>query len=83
MRPDERREFLKILVAHEQTVNVCQACAETTRDLAAEVKRGSIPSREALTDTITAAETVLTDLRAVRAELQRLKAAVAVGPPIG
>lgn len=76
MRPDERREFLKILLAHEQTVNVCQACAETTRDLAAEVKRGSIPPREALAETITAAETVLNDLRSVRAELERLKSAL-------
>ena len=45
MTPDERAAFLQILAAHERTVEVCRACAETTRDLAAEVKRGSVPAR--------------------------------------
>ena len=44
MTADERREFLKVVLAHERTVAVCEACAETTRDLAAEVKRGGMPA---------------------------------------
>jgi hypothetical protein len=78
MTPDDRAEFVKILLAHERTVDVCQACAETARDLAAEVKRGGLPNRDDLAQTITAAEQVLNDLRAVRAELQRLKASLGV-----
>jgi hypothetical protein len=76
MTPEERAGFLQILSAHERTVEVCRACAETTRDLAAEVKRGSMPAREQLAATITEAEDVLRDLRAVSAEVQRLKVAV-------
>jgi hypothetical protein len=68
----ERDEFLKILHAHAQTVEVCQACASTTRDLAAEVQRGGVPRRDDLLRTIDAAEKVLSDLTAVRAELRRL-----------
>ena len=75
MRPEDRLEFTKILRAHHRTVEVCRACAETTRDLAAEVKRG-VPSREHLSATITTAEDVLNDLRAVETELQRLLASV-------
>jgi predicted metal-binding protein len=76
MTPQERDAFLQILSAHERTVAVCRACAETTRDLAAEVKRGGVPARDQLAATITEAETVLDDLRAVSAEVQRLKAAL-------
>ena len=63
MTADERREFLKVVLAHERTVAVCEACAETTRDLAAEVKRGGVPQRQHLADTITEAENVLQDLQ--------------------
>lgn len=73
VRGTDPAELLKVVLAHERTVDVCQACAETTRDLAAEVKRGGVPSREHLASTITEAENVLQDLRAVRAELDRLK----------
>ena len=76
MTPEERAGFLQILAAHERTVEVCRACAETTRDLAAEVKRGSVPARDQLTMTITEAAVVLNDLQAVSAEIQRLKATV-------
>jgi hypothetical protein len=75
MTADERTAFLQILAAHERTVEVCRACAETTRDLAAEVKRGGIPTREHLASTITEAENALTELRHVGAEVRRLKAA--------
>jgi hypothetical protein len=77
MTPEERAGFLQILAAHERTVEVCRACAETTRDLAAEVRRGSLPAHEQLAATITEAEDVLNDLRAVVTEIQRLQAAVA------
>lgn len=79
MRPDDRQEFLKILHAHARTVEVCRACAETTRDLAAEVKRGGVPSRDALAATITAAEDVLRDLRGVEDEVRRLLAVLTRG----
>jgi hypothetical protein len=72
MRAEDRREFAKILRAHQRTVEVCRACAETTRDLAAEVKRGGLPPREQLATTITTAEDVLNELRGVEKELQRL-----------
>ena len=36
---DQRQEFLKVLQAHAQTVAIAAACATTTRDLAAEVRR--------------------------------------------
>jgi len=75
MTPDERTAFLHILAAHARTVDVCRACAETTRDLAAEVKRGSVPARDQLAATITQAEDVLHDLRAVAAEIDRLNVA--------
>ena len=79
MTPEERAAFLDILTAHDRTVVVCRACAETTRDLAAEVKRGSVPAREHLGATITEAENVLNDLRAVTAEIARLRASVGRG----
>jgi hypothetical protein len=75
MTPDERQEFLKILEAHAQTIAVCEACAVTTRDLAAEIKRGGLPPASDLGQTIAAAERVLEDLVGVREEVERLIAA--------
>lgn len=72
MTREERREFLKILQAHAQTIAVCEACATTTRELATEVARGGIPSRDDLGRTISEAERVLEDVALVRAELERL-----------
>lgn len=69
---EDREEFLKILQAHAQTVAICEACAVTTRDLAAEVARGGAPSADALRATIAEAERVLEDLAAVREEVVRL-----------
>jgi hypothetical protein len=69
---EERDEFLKILHAHAETIEVCAACAVTTRDLAAEIQRGGVPKREDLRRTVEEAETVLADLDAVRAEVRRL-----------
>jgi hypothetical protein len=72
MTREERNEFLKIIHAHAQTVEVCEACAVTTRDLAAEVQRGGVPRREDLQRTVEEAEKVLADLTSVREELRRL-----------
>jgi hypothetical protein len=72
----ERQEFLKILQAHAQTIAICEACASTTRDLAAEVGRGSVPSRPDLLHTVSQAEQVLKDLEHVREEVERLIAAL-------
>ena len=72
MTREEREEFLKILHAHAQTIAVCEACAVTTRDLAAEVGRGSIPRRDDLVHTVGQAEQVLSDLAKVREEVERL-----------
>jgi len=76
MTRDDRQEFLKILEAHAQTVAICEACATTTRDLAAEVGRGSVPPRNDLTQTVTAAEEVLRELGRTREEIERLIAAL-------
>jgi hypothetical protein len=72
MTPDDRNEFLKIIHAHEQTVEICEACAVTTRDLAAEVQRGGMPKKDDLQRTVDEAEKVLADLASVRDELRRL-----------
>jgi hypothetical protein len=71
---EERREFLKILEAHARTVGLAEACATTTRDLAAEVKRGGLPKREDLQRTVDEAERILADLAQVRGEVDRLVA---------
>jgi len=72
MTREERNEFLKILHAHAQTIEICEACAVTTRDLAAEIQRGGVPKRDDLRRTVEEAEKVLADLTAVRAEVRRL-----------
>ncbi len=76
MSPDERAEVARLIDAHEQTLAICRACAETTRDLAWEVKRGSAPPPEALAQTIAEAERVLTELASVEIAIARMKAAL-------
>ena len=49
-----------------------RSCATTTRDLATEVKRGGVPPKEDLAETIATAEQVLADLARVRQEVERL-----------
>ncbi|MBM3776945.1 MAG: hypothetical protein FJW23_01735 [Acidimicrobiia bacterium] len=73
MTRDERQEVLKIVDAHTRTIGVCEACARTTRDLAAEVARGSLPPRDDLKRTVDEAERVLTELADVRKEVERLR----------
>jgi hypothetical protein len=73
---DEKGEVLRLLEAHERTLAVCRACAETTRDLAWEVKRGSTPPPEALTATLAEVQRVLEDLGQVEIALAQMKAAL-------
>jgi hypothetical protein len=72
MTREERQEFLKILEAHARTIDICEACATSTRDLAAEVKRGGLPKRDDLQRQVDEAERVLADLVLVKQEVQRL-----------
>lgn len=76
MTPEEKAEVRHLIDAHEQTLGMCRACAETTRDLAWEVKRGSTPTADVLDDTITAAERVLDDLGKVEIAIAEMKAAL-------
>jgi hypothetical protein len=76
MTTDEQQEVRRLIDAHEQTLQVCRACAETTRDLAWEVKRGSVPSEEALAATITEVERVLGDIAKVEIAIAEMKAAL-------
>jgi hypothetical protein len=74
--PDQQQEVLRLIEAHEHTLQVCRACAETTRDLAWEVKRGSLPSPEALAATLAEVERVLADLGQVEIAIAEMKAAL-------
>jgi hypothetical protein len=76
MTDEERAEVQRIIEAHEQTLEICRACATTTRDLAWEVKRGAAPPPEALRQTIDEAERVLADLGQVERAIARMKAAL-------
>ena len=76
MTPEEQLEVRRLIEAHEHTLHVCRACAETTRDLAWEVKRGSIPPPEALAATLSEAERVLEDLGKIEMVIAEMKAAL-------
>jgi len=76
MTSEEKAEVRHLLEAHERTADVCRACAETTRDLAWEVKRGSTPTPETLDQTIAAAERVLEDLGRIEMAIAEMKAAL-------
>lgn len=76
MTDEERSEVARLIEAHEDTVAVCRACAETTRDLAWEVKRGAVPTPDGLTRTIAEAERVLADLARVEIAIARMRAAL-------
>lgn len=76
MTPEEQQEVRRLIDAHEHTLQICRACAETTRDLAWEVKRGSIPSAEALAATLSEVERVLDDLGKVEIAIAEMKAAL-------
>lgn len=76
MTPDEQEEVRRLIEAHEHTLRVCRACAETARDLAWEVKRGHLPPPEALAATIAEVERVLDDLGRVEVAIAEMKAAL-------
>ena len=76
MTDDEKAEVLRLLEAHERTLAVCRACAETTRDLAWEVKRGSTPPADALAATVAEVQRVLDDLGRVEIAIAQMKAAL-------
>ena len=76
MTPEEQLEVRRLIEAHEHTLQVCRACAETTRDLAWEVRRGHAPPPEALAATIAEVERVLQDLGAVEIAIAEMKAAL-------
>ena len=76
MTPEEQQEVRRLIDAHEHTLQICKACAETTRDLAWEVKRGSVPSAEALAATLAEVERVLADIGQVEVAIAEMKAAL-------
>lgn len=76
MTPAEQQEVRRLIDAHEHTLQVCRACAETARDLAWEVKRGHLPPPEALEATIAEVERVLDDLGQVEVAIAEMKAAL-------
>lgn len=76
MTPNEQEEVRRLIEAHERTLQICRACAETTRDLAWEVKRGSAPSPDALVATLSEAERVLADLATIEIAIAEMKAAL-------
>jgi hypothetical protein len=76
MTADEKQEVLELLEAHERTVEICRACAHTARDLAWEVKRGSVPPADDLARTIAEAERVLDELGRMEIAIARMKAAL-------
>ncbi len=76
MTPDEQQEVRRLIDAHEHTLQVCRACAETTRDLAWEVKRGSVPPPEALAATLAEVDRVLAELGQVEIAIAEMKAAL-------
>jgi hypothetical protein len=76
MTPDEKHEVLHIIEAHERTLAVCRACAETARDLAWEVKRGGQPDPDALRQTIEEIERILSGLGQVEIAIAEMKAAL-------
>jgi predicted metal-binding protein len=73
---EEQQEVRRLIEAHEHTLQVCKACAETTRDLAWEVKRGSMPSLEALDATLAEVDRVLDDIGKVEIAIAEMKAAL-------
>ena len=76
MTPEEQLEVRRLIDAHEHTLKICRACAETTRDLAWEVKRGHMPSPESLNATLSEVERVLDDLAKVEIAIAEMKAAL-------
>jgi hypothetical protein len=73
---EEKQELLRLIEAHERTVQVCRACAQTTRDLAWEIRRGSVPPPEALQATAAEADRVLAELGQIEMAIAQMKSAL-------
>ncbi|MEP6783106.1 MAG: hypothetical protein ABI983_05515 [Acidobacteriota bacterium] len=76
MTPEEQQEVRRLIDAHEHTLQICRACAETTRDLAWEVKRGHVADAAALAATLSEVERVLADLGKVEVAIAEMRAAL-------
>ena len=76
MTPDEKQEVQHLIDAHERTIAVCRACAQTTHDLAWEIRRGGSPDAVALQQTIDETARVLEELGRIEMALAELKAAL-------
>ena len=76
MTADEKQEVQRLIEAHERTVAICRACAQTARDLAWEIRRGGTPDAGALKQTIDESERVLDELGHVERAIAALKAAL-------
>lgn len=76
MTPEEKQEVQHLIDAHERTIAVCRACAQTAIDLAWEIRRGGRPDQAALQQTIEESERVLAELGRVEIALSELKAAL-------
>lgn len=76
MTPEEKHEVQHLLDAHERTIAICRACANTAHDLAWQITRGSLPEADELARTIAEAERVLDDLGTMEIAIGRLKAAL-------
>jgi hypothetical protein len=67
---------LRLIEAHERTLEVCRACAQTTRDLAWEIRRGGAPPPETLQATAAEAERVLAELGQIEIAIAEMKSAL-------
>ena len=76
MTSEEKDEVRQLIDAHERTLAICRACAETARDLAWEIRRGGTPDAAALRQTIEESERVLADLGQVEIAIAELKASL-------
>jgi hypothetical protein len=76
MTPEEKQELLHLIESHERTLAICRACAQTTRDLAWEIKRGHAPSPADLAQTIGESERVLDELGRLEIAIAEMKASL-------
>ena len=76
MEHEEKLEVLQLIEAHERTLAICRACAQTAHDLAWEIKRGATPDPAALRQTIDETERVLADLGRIEVAIAEMKAAL-------
>ncbi|HEX9407464.1 MAG TPA: hypothetical protein VEK56_17910 [Vicinamibacterales bacterium] len=76
MTDDERAEVLHLLESHERTLQICRACAETTRDLAWQVRRGGVPDAAQLKQTIDEVDRVMEELGRIEIAIAEMKAAL-------